>query len=96
MKTITTPFSPDSTISNNCILLPNSFFGYDSKLDKFAHLATNFVIGASLHVCSNSTVREKVKISDFSLVGAGSVVLNDVPRNSEVMFNPARLLKERG
>lgn len=91
--------SPDSEISDNCILLGNSFVGHDSFLDYFAHVATNAVVGANVHVGkgvhigSNATIREKVTIGDYSLVGSGAVVLNDVPANSIVVGNPARVLR---
>ncbi len=93
--------SPDTTISDNCILLANSFIGHDSFLDKFAHIATNGVVGANVHVGkavhvgSNATIREKIKIGDYSLIGAGAVVIKDVPENSIVVGNPAKLLKTR-
>ena len=93
--------SPDTTISDNCILLPNAFVGHDSYLGKFAHVATNGVVGANVHIGkavhigSNATIREKVKIGDYSLVGSGAVVLNDVPENSIVVGNPARILERR-
>lgn len=93
--------SPDVTISDNCILLANSFVGHDSFLDRFAHVATNAVVGANVHVGkgvhigSNATIREKVKIGDYSLIGAGSVVLTDVPENAVVVGNPARVLKSK-
>ena len=93
--------SPDTTVSDNCILLPNSFLGHDSTMDQFAHIATNGVVGANVHigkavhVGSNATIREKIKIGDFSLVGAGSMVLNDVPENSIVVGNPAKLLRTK-
>lgn len=93
--------SPDVVISDNCILLPNSFVGHDSFLDKFAHVATNGVVGANVHVGkavhigSNATIREKVIIGDYSLIGAASMVLNDVEENSIVVGNPAKLLKKR-
>ena len=93
--------SPDTTISDNCILLANSFVGHDSFLDRFAHVATNAVVGANVHVGkavhvgSNATIREKVRIGDYSLIGAGSVVLEDVPENAVVVGNPARVLRMR-
>lgn len=93
--------SPDTTVSDNCMLLANSFVGHDSFLDRFAHLATNAVVGANVHVGkavhigSNATIREKVTIGNFSLVGAGSVVLEDVPENAVVVGNPARILRIR-
>lgn len=96
-----TQLSPDTTIEDNCILLPNSFVGHDSTLRKFAHIATNAVIGGNVmvgravHVGSNATIRENVNIGDFSLIGAGTVVLNDVPENSIVVGNPAKLLRTK-
>lgn len=93
--------STDTTIEDNCILLPNSFVGHDSTLKKFSHIATNGVVGANVvvgkavHIGSNATIREKISIGDFSLVGAGSVVLNDVPGNSIVVGNPAKLLRTK-
>ncbi len=91
--------SPDATISDNCMLLANSFVGHDTYLDHFAHLATNAVVGAEVHVGkavhigSNATIREKVIIGDYSLIGGGAVVINDVPENSIVVGNPARILR---
>lgn len=91
--------SPDTTVGDNCILLANSFLGHDSSMERFAHIATNGVVGANVlvgkgvHVGSNSTIREKVNIGDFSLIGAGSVVLSDIPNDSVVVGNPARILK---
>ena len=93
--------SPDTTVEDNCIMLPNSFLGHDSTMKRFSHIATNGVVGANVvvgkavHIGSNATLREKIIIGDYSLVGAGSVVLNDVPENSIVVGNPAKLLRTK-
>lgn len=93
--------SPDTTISDNCILLANSFIGHDTFLDRFAHTATNSVVGANVHVGkgvhigSNATLREKIKIGDYSLVGAGSLVLKNVEENTIVVGNPAKVLRSK-
>ena len=94
--------SPGSTLSDNCMMLGNSFLGHDSFVNEFSHLTTNSVIGAHVKVGKgvtigmNSTIRGGVTIGDFSLVGAGSVVLHDVPPNTIVAGNPAKVLRERG
>ena len=90
--------SPDTTIEDNCILLPNSFLGHDSTMKRFSHITANSVVGGNVilgrgaHVGTNATIRENVSIGDFALVGSGSVVLQDVPANSIVVGNPAKIL----
>lgn len=91
--------SPDTTIEDNCILLPNSFLGHDSVMKRFSHITSNSVVGGNVtigrgaHVGTNATIRENVNIGDFALVGSGSVVLKDVPENTIVAGNPARVIR---
>lgn len=93
--------SPDTTVEDNCILLPNSFLGHDSTMKRFSHITANSVVGGNVtlgrgaHIGTNATIRENITIGDFALVGSGSVVLNDVPENSIVVGNPARILKTK-
>jgi len=93
--------SPDTTVEDNCILLPNSFLGHDSTMKRFSHITANSVVGGNVmvgkgaHIGTNATIRENVNIGAFALVGSGSVVLNDVPENSIVVGNPAKLLRNK-
>lgn len=93
--------SPDTTIEDNCILLPNSFLGHDSTMKRFSHITANAVVGGNVtlgkgaHIGTNATIRENIKIGDFAIVGSGSVVLKDVPENSVYVGNPAKLLRTK-
>ena len=48
--------------------------------------------GASIG--SNATILCGINIGENSLIGAGSVVVKDVPKNSIVVGNPARVIKK--
>lgn len=88
--------STDVIIADNCFLLGNCFIGHDSLIQQYVSVTNNVSIGAEVrigrgsHIGSNSTIREKVRIGDFSLVGMGSVVLNDVPSRAIVVGTPAK------
>lgn len=51
------------------------------------------VIGNNVWVGANATVLQGVTIGDNAVIGAGSVVTKDVPENSVVAGNPARMIK---
>lgn len=64
------------------------------------HVNSNWVkqetiIGNDVWVGSKSTLRQGIKVGNGAVIGAGSVVLNDVPAYSIVVGVPARLLKYR-
>jgi len=52
-------------------------------------------IGSQVWVCSNVFVGPNTNIGNDSIVGAGSVVIKDVPENSIVGGNPAVKIKDR-
>lgn len=47
--------------------------------------------GASIG--ANATILAGVNIGEFSMIGAGSVVVKDVPKNAVVAGNPATILR---
>lgn len=53
------------------------------------------VIGKFCWIGANVTILPGVKIGDFSIIGAGSVVVKDIPEYSIAVGNPARVIKRR-
>ena len=92
--------SPGAVIGDNCILYANSFVGHDSILGRCVVVANNASIGGyinierGVHIGSNASIRERITIGEFSVIGMGSVVLNDVPPNTIVAGNPAQKIGE--
>ncbi len=52
-------------------------------------------IGNNVTIYPNSLVIGDIKIGDNSIIGAGSVILKNVPPNSVMAGNPAKLIKHR-
>jgi acetyltransferase-like isoleucine patch superfamily enzyme len=50
-------------------------------------------ISRNAKIGANSTILPDIKIGDNSLIGAGSVVVKDVPPNVVVAGNPAKIIK---
>ncbi len=53
------------------------------------------LVGDNVRIGSNATIMP-VTIGDNSIIGAGAVVTKDVPENSVVVGNPAKIIKKRG
>ena len=86
-------------LGNHVMVLPNSIISHDDQIDDGSILAGgvcisgNVEIGPCCYLGSNSSVREYCKIGTGSLIGMGSVVLQDVEAGSVMVGNPARLLR---
>lgn len=63
--------------------------GYDG------YSAGDVVIGDNVWIGGRVTILKGVTIGDNAVIGAGSVVTKDVPRNGIVAGNPARIIKSR-
>ena len=50
-------------------------------------------IGSRVWIGSNSTILPGITIGDNAIIGAGSIVTKDVPKNTIVAGNPARVIR---
>ncbi|MDO5463801.1 MAG: DapH/DapD/GlmU-related protein [Akkermansia sp.] len=52
------------------------------------------LVGDNVEIGANVTIIGGVKIGNNSVIGAGSVVVKDVPANCVVAGNPAKIIKK--
>lgn len=83
-------------ITKGCTILTH---GYDwsvinSKYGNIMGSAGKVTIGNNVFIGMNSMILKGVTIGDNAIVGAGSVVTHDVPANTVVAGNPARVLTD--
>ena len=89
----------DVKIGNHVIILPSAVISHGDVIGNYTSLAAGVCVsgqvrvGDSCYLGSNSTVLENLEIGDRCLVGIGSVVVHDIPRNTVVVGNPARFLR---
>lgn len=56
---------------------------------------TPILIGNNVFIYANAVVLPGVKIGDNVVIGAGSVVTQDIPSNSIAVGNPCKVIKEK-
>lgn len=89
-----------SKIGKSCILNTNCVIEHECIIEDYAHvgpgavLAGNVTVGELTFVGANTTVKQGVNIGKNCIIGAGSVVLNDIPDNTIYVGNPAKYLRD--
>jgi len=85
----------------NRITITRASIDHDSQLEDFASigpgatLAGNVRVGAYSAICLQAGVAEKVSIGSHTVVGAGSVVLDDLPDGVLAYGTPALVVRSR-
>lgn len=89
----------NARVGSHVVILPNTVVSHDCTVGDYTCitggvcLSGNVDVEAFCYLGSNSTVIGGRRIHARSLIGMGSVVLEDVPPNSVVVGNPARFLR---
>ena len=75
--------------------------GHDVVLEEFttlvpgAHISGAVTAHAGCYIGTGANVIEKINLGEWSIMGAGSTIIRDVPANTTVVGNPGKVIKER-
>lgn len=91
----------NAVVGEGCIVYTGSTVNHDCRMDDYAsispgvHLGGGAGIGMRSSIGIGSTVREKVSVGRDSAIGAGSVVLDDIPDDTVAYGVPAKAIRRR-
>jgi putative colanic acid biosynthesis acetyltransferase WcaB len=80
-----------TTLGANCTLRHSTTIGNKTLADGRASACP--ILGDDVDVGANSVLIGAIKIGDRAVIGAGSVVVKDVPAGAVVAGNPARIVR---
>lgn len=87
------------TIGNNCFFNKNCVIGHDTFIGNGIMISPGVtiggctVIGDYTFIGSGAIIRDHIIIGKNSIIGMGAVVINNVPDNSVVVGNPAKVIR---
>jgi acetyltransferase EpsM len=58
-----------------------------------ASLAGNVLVGEGTQIGINATIRQGIKIGKWATIGAGAVIIKDVPDYAVVVGNPGKIIR---
>ena len=88
-------------IGDHVVLHLNATVGHDAVMEDYvsvmpgANISGRVTLGEGAYVGVGAAIVQGVHIGAWSKVGAGSVVINDVPANSTVVGVPGRVVRQR-
>jgi sugar O-acyltransferase (sialic acid O-acetyltransferase NeuD family) len=93
--------NPNAVIGNQCIVNTSASIDHDCKLDDFSSLAPGVTLGGNVHIKEFCTIGlgakliHKITVGKHTLIGAGSLVIKDIPDHKVAYGVPSEIIKER-
>lgn len=85
-------------IGNGCIVNTSAVVDHECKLEDFVHIGPGAVLAGNTHIGegsfigANAVIKQGIKIGKAVTVGAGSVIIKDIPDYTTVVGNPGRAI----
>lgn len=89
-----------SKIGNHCIINTSASVDHDCEIGDFVHISPQASLAGNVRVLEGAQIgigaciKQDITIGKWSVVGAGAVVIKDVPDNVIVAGNPAKIIKK--
>jgi sugar O-acyltransferase (sialic acid O-acetyltransferase NeuD family) len=92
--------NPSANIGKACIINTGAIIEHDCILENGVHISPNAAMGGTVFigektwVCVGSSIANNIKIGNNSIIGAGSVIIKDVPNKVLAAGVPATIRKK--
>jgi len=89
----------DVTIGEHVHMNLNTTIGHDSIIENFVtinpgvHVNGNTVVKEGSNIGSGTVMKQGLNIGNWAIIGAGAVLISNVPDNSTVVGNPGKIKK---
>lgn len=94
-----TTINTNVTIGKHCIINTNASVDHDSRIGDFVHISPSVTLGGNVtiddgcHIGIGSTVIQGTHIGKWVTIGAGAVIIEDVPDYAVVVGVPGNIIK---
>lgn len=89
-------------IKDFCIINLDCTIGHDVVLESYTtvypsvNVSGNVIVGKNSEIGTGTQIIQNCNIGEKTIIGAGAVVVNDIPENSVAVGTPCKVIKKRG